>query len=282
MPNPEISKITLPSGTTYDIKDAKARELLTGALHYKGYTTTALTDGATTNPIIIDDGESGTSYTAVSGDIVIYDNGTKELEFIFNGTQWNEFGSTGTLKALAFKDNASGSYTKPTGSGSVTINKYTTTTKKLSTATVSVGKTAGSVTPGSDVSFTANTPTTIDTSKFSGGSFTAGTFSQGTLPELTTSVSNETLTISFSQGTLPTHGSDSFTAASLASGFYSEGSAATLSGGVATVVTLPTFENATVATGSLEAGDQLVEAVSADTESATVTVGTTTDTITVS
>lgn len=35
----DISKITLPSGTTYDIKDARARELigsLSGALTYLG------------------------------------------------------------------------------------------------------------------------------------------------------------------------------------------------------------------------------------------------------
>ncbi len=52
---PDISKITLPSGTSYDIKDATARELIasietsiTGAMSYVGVTTTALTDGSTT------------------------------------------------------------------------------------------------------------------------------------------------------------------------------------------------------------------------------------------
>ena len=37
---PDISKITLPSGTTYDIKDAAARS----AKGWIGITTTALTD----------------------------------------------------------------------------------------------------------------------------------------------------------------------------------------------------------------------------------------------
>lgn len=50
----------------------------------------------------------------------------------------------------------------------------------------------GSFTQGTD-SFTANTPTAINTSKFSGGSFTRGTFSGGSFTRGT-----------FSQGTLPT------------------------------------------------------------------------------
>lgn len=50
----------------------------------------------------------------------------------------------------------------------------------------------GSFTQGTD-SFTANTPTVINTSKFSGGSFTRGTFSGGSFTRGT-----------FSQGTLPT------------------------------------------------------------------------------
>ena len=49
----EISKITLPTGTTYDIKDAVARSTVAGAILVKGTTTTALTDEATTNPIVI-------------------------------------------------------------------------------------------------------------------------------------------------------------------------------------------------------------------------------------
>ena len=56
----DLSKITLPSGTTYNLKDAQAREdiatiqsSITGGMHYIGVTTTELTDGATTNPIKI-------------------------------------------------------------------------------------------------------------------------------------------------------------------------------------------------------------------------------------
>ena len=51
---PEISKITLPSGTTYDIKDATARSAIAGGTSFLGITTTPLTDGASTSPIVID------------------------------------------------------------------------------------------------------------------------------------------------------------------------------------------------------------------------------------
>ena len=73
----DISQITLPSGSTYQIKDATARQQiinltgqLTGAVHYRGLTSSEITDGATTNPIIIDD----KSYTAIAGDVIIYSN----------------------------------------------------------------------------------------------------------------------------------------------------------------------------------------------------------------
>jgi hypothetical protein len=53
-------------------------------VHFKGSTSTALTDGATTNPITID----GSSYTAAMGDMVVYGN----KEFLFDGTSWHEMG----------------------------------------------------------------------------------------------------------------------------------------------------------------------------------------------
>lgn len=56
-----ISKITLPTGSTYDIKDAKAwtdiealSAAIKGGVHYIGKTTTALVDGSTTNPITVE------------------------------------------------------------------------------------------------------------------------------------------------------------------------------------------------------------------------------------
>lgn len=73
----DISQITLPSGSTYNIKDSTARQQisdltgqLTGAVHFRGLTSSEITDGAATNPITIDD----KSYTAIAGDVVIYGN----------------------------------------------------------------------------------------------------------------------------------------------------------------------------------------------------------------
>lgn len=99
----EISQITLPSGTTYDLKDTVARQAASGGIILKGETTTPLTDEATTNPITI----NGESYTAVSQDAVFY--GKKE--FVFDGTKWHEFGDMSGLGDLAMKDSASGSFT---------------------------------------------------------------------------------------------------------------------------------------------------------------------------
>lgn len=63
---------------------------------------------------------------------------TSEPEFIFDGTTWSEFGAFNPagLGDLAYKDSASGTYTKPTGSGSVSVPTVTANKQKLSTTTV--------------------------------------------------------------------------------------------------------------------------------------------------
>ena len=117
----DISKITLPSGTTYNIKDQGARDLIdemSGYTDFLGVTTTALTDGATTNPITI----NGASVTAKKGNIVTYGS----AEFIFNGTAWQLFGDLSGLGDLAFKDSASGTVAVP--------KTYTTTVTPSTTS----------------------------------------------------------------------------------------------------------------------------------------------------
>lgn len=167
----EISKFVLPNGEAYDIKDAVARAAIgtiSGAMTYLGTTTTAISDGSATNPITI----GGKSVTVVAGDVVIYGNS----EYVWADTEgcWREFGSTGSLKALAFKDSASGSYT-PAG--------------EVSAPTVSVSVNTTSVKPFGS----------------------AGTLPTCTLPQMTATVSGETLTLgwtagSFDAGTLPSAG----------------------------------------------------------------------------
>ena len=134
----DISKLALPvevSGSIqtveYDIKDAVARERISElgkALYWMGVTTTALTDGATTNPITI----NSEQVTAKAGGVAQY-QGT---EFAFDGTNWQILGE-GNLGALAYKNNASATYTP---AGAVNITKGADTT-----GTVTPFGTAGSL-----------------------------------------------------------------------------------------------------------------------------------------
>lgn len=150
----DISKITLPSGNTYDIKDAGARELiaqLQGGSYFLGVSTTALTDGATTNPINID-GETN-PVTAVNGNMAVYGN----AEFIFNGTKWIEFGDLSNLGTLAYKNTVS----LNKGTGSNVLGPNTTFTAAASGVSFSGGTTDKVL--GSDATFsTTVTPTTTN------------------------------------------------------------------------------------------------------------------------
>lgn len=119
----DISSITLPSGNTYNLKDATARSAiaaLQGGSYFLGVTSTALTDGATTNPITID----GNSVTAVNGNMVVSSDGKKEYVFYVKGTtkKWVEFGDLSTLGTLAYKS-------------SVTLNKGASATNVLGAST---------------------------------------------------------------------------------------------------------------------------------------------------
>lgn len=171
----DISKVNI-GGTTYNIKDRQARldieslqGSLTGAMHYIGTTIdpTSIADNSTSVAYIKTDNNataigfySGTAPTATTytyngvtynvtykelkaGDTVI----CGKLEFVYSDIDkaWHEFGSTGSLKALAFKDNASGRY-KPKGAVSSTFSGTTKTVKHTVTNSGSVSA-SGSFTP---------------------------------------------------------------------------------------------------------------------------------------
>jgi hypothetical protein len=60
---------------TFTKDDLRSQLGITGAMHFAGTTLTALTDGTTTNPIKIKQSSTdttGTNYTAISGDVVLY------------------------------------------------------------------------------------------------------------------------------------------------------------------------------------------------------------------
>lgn len=159
----ELSIINV-NGTNYNFKDATARtqiqtlqNSLTGGMHFIGEalqfaaagpvyiktgTSTALCYYTGTKPTATTITIGGTTYTLTyklltAGDVVISGN----LEFIWSDADntFHEFGSTGSLKALAFKDTATASY-KPKGSITHTLNK----TAKTLTPTVTQGTVSAS------------------------------------------------------------------------------------------------------------------------------------------
>lgn len=117
-----LSKLTV-GGVQYTIKDAKARadieeilQKIAGGTHFLGVTTDDLSDGNTITNLTIKVGATETktipAADIIDGDIVMKEREGKEgLEFIAAGGKWFELGSTGQLKALAFKDSATGKIT---------------------------------------------------------------------------------------------------------------------------------------------------------------------------
>lgn len=263
MPENIIKKIKLPTGTEYSLVDQGARDLIdemSGYTDFLGVTTTALTDGATTNPITI----NGASVTAKKGNIVTYGS----AEFIFNGTAWQLFGDLSGLGDLAFKDTASGTVAVPktytttvtpsttskyvassaTGGGSA--SKSTVTVSKASSGTATytpegtVSKPTFTGTEGT-VSVSGALPNTVILTPSSTGTMgaditPAGTVSTptitvtpstttvnsitavGSLPSWTATVDNEVLTIGWSAGTLPTKGSNTTVATGIQSATSSQ------------------------------------------------------------
>ena len=213
----DISKITLPNGNQYNLKDAWARtqiEAITGgsAVVFKGASSTALTDGGNENPTV---GGQAVSTKSV-GDLYFYN----QEEFIYGpDDKWHSLGSQlQTLGDLAYKSSATASYT-PTGTvsqptfsgaslsstGSYTPGGSITTTTagtENKTAAVSVAS-SGSTTyqPGGTIS----TPTiTVTPSTVTFKPIT----SVGSTPSWTGTVSNENLTISWDAGSTPTQGNE--------------------------------------------------------------------------
>ena len=269
----DISKITLPSGSTYDLKDQGARDLiddLSGYTAFLGVTTTPLTDGATTNPITI----NSESVTAVAGNIATYGS----AEFIFNGTAWQEFGDLSGLGDLAFKDSASGTVAVPktytttvtpsttskyvagstTGGGSA--SKSTVTISKASSGTATYTP-EGSVTAPTISVATAGSTTTIKnpTSKTVVTDMSVSAAASGTATgELVyCSVSNETLTLSkfiettgasITTSDVTVKNGDAAYSAS-APEFTGTGARLKTDSEVYTSVTMPSFTSQTIATG---------------------------------
>lgn len=132
--------------------------------------------------------------------------------------------------------------------------------------------------------FTPNTPTTLDLTKFSGGSFNQGakaTLSYATLNNVMQSATVVNGVLSWTNATVSKinsftqNGDDTFTAAKLNTGFYSAGSAAQFSEGTFTPAVLgsPTKKTVTISGGSYSSTKKYIKPTTTAAQVATVLTG---------
>ena len=218
----DISKITLPNGNTYNIKDSWARdeieslEAIDNGVRLIGVTTTILTNEATTTTISINDA----NHTASRGDLVFAktsetDNATKE--FLFDGTKWHLLDALNTYGALASKNKVK--YDKATSATYANTNSTKSINLSGTSSTVAVTATAntnGNYQPAGTVSQPTFTGEAGDVSvsgkvSFSGTGvhLSTGSFALPTTAALT----NNAVTAS---GDFTPHGSVSLTTTSTA------------------------------------------------------------------
>lgn len=136
----EISKLKFDN-VVYDIKDATARQAISGCIKILGETSTALTDNATTNPITI----NGDSVTAVANDAVFYDS----KEFVFDGTYWHEFGDMTGLGDLAQHDLSDIEFETTVSSQTASTTVATSSTETAVVAPAQTGE--ATYTPGGTI-----------------------------------------------------------------------------------------------------------------------------------
>lgn len=226
---------------------------------------------------------TGTEIKLNEGDYVEVQgaSGKPSMEYMWNGSVMDEFGSTSLLKSLAFKDSASGSYT-PAGTNAPSAVSFTGQTDGdfvtgFDTAPVAPSFSEGAFDGGSLPSFSegAFTPASIQSgfatpgsaASFTEGAFSAGTlpskaadtFTQGTLPSMTYDETNRKLT--FGAGTLPTFSEGAFDAGTLPSK-----AADSFTANVPTAIDTTKFSGGSKAADTFDAGSLPTKA--ADTFSA--------------
>jgi hypothetical protein len=250
-----FSWMDLPDGSRKYVKDAEAREdiaeikeTIKNGAHFigklvsavvGGETVTTLADGDVPTSITTDEGTfvpgtPGDGETQLSNGDYLYVQGAEgkpTLEFMWTGTKLSEYGSTSVLKALAFKDSASGQYT-PAGQNAASAVTFAGTADGdfvtgFDQAPVLPSYTEGQFNQGSLPSFSEGAFDAGSLPSKAPDTFGAGalpskapdTFNAGTLPTLTYDAQNEGLV--FGQGTLPSYTEGQFNQGSLPS--FSEG-----------------------------------------------------------
>ena len=125
---------------------------LSGAMHFKGTTTTTMTDGRTTAAVTI----NGSSYTPEAGDVVIY----SDSEYIWTGSAWERLGRDSSFKVQQ----------STVDSGTVATNKWASRIEQSANGEITVtmatldtsGTWSGTATTASKLS---NTSKVGDTNK---------------------------------------------------------------------------------------------------------------------
>ena len=270
MPDPKLYIEVLNDGSQdLYIRDAEAqeeiaqiKETIKNGASYIGKFVSAVVGGETVTTL--KDGDVVTSITTTKGTFVPGTpasgqyklnegdfteiqgtSGKPSVEFMWNGTAMDEFGSTSLLKSLAFKDSASGSYT-PAGTNAASAVSFT-------------GQTDGDFVTGFDTDPVAPS---FSEGAFDAGSlpsFSEGAFDAGSLPSMTYDSTNRKLT--FGAGTLPSKAADTFSAGSLptkAADTFSAGSLPSKSADTFSAGTVPTLATgkAITAVGTGEAAAQ--------------------------
>ena len=175
----DISKITLPSGTTYNLKDAEARsqiQALTGgdAVVFIGVSETELTDGGSQTPRV-----NNVNITPATGQLFFY--GTEQ--FVWGpDNKWHGLGSLDSLGSLAYKSSASGSYL-PEGN----ISQPTFTGSESSVTITATDNASGNYQPKGSVS----QPTFTGSNSTFTGTFTP----HGTVTVTTKTLSSKTAVV---------------------------------------------------------------------------------------
>ena len=246
---PEISKITLPSGNTYDLKDSTARSA-TANIHTFNY---AVCTQASDTPYGVTWKSGGTTITgtlAASADtmykiyLVPQDNAQGDYydEYITvnpSGTtyNWEKFGSTqidiDNLGDFACADTGSVTVT-PSGTNADSSVTFTTT-----------GHTADAITalPPSTVPKTVGTTSKmVTTSKYVASSEHAG----AALPTFQMGTGNDSETLVIAAGTLPTFNSQTIATGSLANDGSGDSVVSSVSESGTNAVTFGTPTTATV------------------------------------
>ena len=178
----DISKITLPSGITYDIKDTWARNAIEGfsggnIIHFGGATNTDLSNNGTEKPV----DSNGIEHTLTAENKgELWFQGTQE--FLWDGIKWIELGVVDALGSLAYKSMVR--YQKTTGASLDNNPGFTGTGVRL---------TLEDYTPAGSV----GQPTFSGNSLTSTGSYTPA----GTISTVTNTTANKATTVSSTTGT---------------------------------------------------------------------------------